>query len=198
MLLRVAVMSLLASAGHASTYTVYKQSNVVEMQKPPTIDRTFNVFYNLYKMFQSWRSSGSASETEVVTPTPVYPIAQPNRRIYTMDEQPMTNQEFAAWSQGETTTTMMAMMEEEKKMPKPEFWLFDKFSKKMDLVQMTKIFLKLIVLKKIVKFVALVGLLFFIPTLTDETIFNEVEAKGGDPRNVNVFGEFQGLKRLQS
>jgi hypothetical protein len=185
MLLVITVTGVLAFAGTSSGYTVYKQSNVIEMQQPPTIDRTFNVFYNLYKMFQSW-ASGSASN---VSSTPAYP----NRRGYTMDERPITNQEFVAWSEGETTTTMMAMMEE-KKMPKPEFWLFDKFLKRTDLVQMTKVFLKLIVLKKIVKFVALVGLLFFIPTLTDETIFNKVEAKGGDPRNVNVWGK---LKRLE-
>lgn len=190
MLLKFVLIGLVASV---SGYTVYKQSNVVEMAKPPTIDRTFNVFYNLYKMFQSWRSKGSsdeASKHQIAPPTGLYLSNNYNRRVWADEYPGMTetnHEEHGGMSESEMTT-MMVMMEE-KKNPEPQFWLFDKFSDKMDLVVMTRIFLKLIVLKKIVKFVALVGLLFFIPTLTDETIFNNVEAKGKDISNVDFYGK---------
>lgn len=55
------------------------------------------------------------------------------------------------------------------KKDEPQYWLFDNFSKKFDLLLMTKILLKLIIFKKIVKFIALVCLLFFIPALKDDS-----------------------------
>lgn len=52
--------------------------------------------------------------------------------------------------------------------PEPEFWFFDKFSNNMDYALMTKILLKLIVFKKIIKFIALICLLFLIPALNSK------------------------------
>ncbi|CAO1400874.1 unnamed protein product [Diamesa serratosioi] len=50
----------------------------------------------------------------------------------------------------------------------PQFWLFDKISNNMDYALMTKILLKIIVFKKIIKFIALICLLFLIPALNSK------------------------------
>uniref|UniRef100_A0A182NFR5 Uncharacterized protein n=1 Tax=Anopheles dirus TaxID=7168 RepID=A0A182NFR5_9DIPT len=47
----------------------------------------------------------------------------------------------------------------------PEHWLLSKLKFKFDLFTVAKILLKLVIFKKIVKFIALLCLLFFIPTL---------------------------------
>lgn len=50
-------------------------------------------------------------------------------------------------------------------MPRDEHWLFDKFKFKLDLFTIGKILIKLIIFKKIVKFIALICLLLFLPRL---------------------------------
>lgn len=79
--------------------------------------------------------------------------------------------------------TSVMKLEQEPKKEEPQFWLFDKYANKVDLLFMTKILLKIIVFKKIVKFIALVCLLFFLPTIND----NSEEKK--DSRNLNVYGK---------
>lgn len=65
----------------------------------------------------------------------------------------------------------------------PQFWFFDKFSNKMDYALMTKILLKLIVFKKIIKFIALICLLYLIPALNskDEDTDDDKMARNLDP-----------------
>lgn len=67
--------------------------------------------------------------------------------------------------------------------PEPQFWFFDKFSNNMDYALMTKILLKLIVFKKIIKFIALICLLFLIPALNskDEDTDDDKMARNLDP-----------------
>jgi hypothetical protein len=66
---------------------------------------------------------------------------------------------------------------------KSPFWLFDRFAEKTDLFLMTTVLLKLIVFKKIIKFIALIALLFFVPSLT-ETI-----TKSDDSRSLDIYGK---------
>lgn len=49
--------------------------------------------------------------------------------------------------------------------PRDEHWLFDKFKFKLDLFTIGKILIKLIIFKKIIKFIALICLLLFLPRL---------------------------------
>lgn len=59
-------------------------------------------------------------------------------------------------------------------------WLFDKFKFKLDLFTIGKILIKLIIFKKIVKFIALICLLLFLPKLQPKQM-NIVEMlAGGD------------------
>lgn len=59
-------------------------------------------------------------------------------------------------------------------------WLFDKFKFKLDLFTIGKILIKLIIFKKIVKFIALICLLLFLPRLQTKPL-NMVEMlAGGD------------------
>lgn len=60
-------------------------------------------------------------------------------------------------------------------------WLFDKFKFKLDLFTIGKILIKLIIFKKIVKFIALICLLLFLPRLQTKPL-NMVEmlTSGGD------------------
>lgn len=56
-------------------------------------------------------------------------------------------------------------MEEHSKGVSIEKWLLDKIKFKVDFYTIGKILLKLVIFKKIVKFVALICLLLFVPTL---------------------------------
>lgn len=59
-------------------------------------------------------------------------------------------------------------------------WLLDKFKFKLDLFTIGKILIKLIIFKKIVKFIALICLLLFLPRLQTKPL-NVVEMlAGGD------------------
>lgn len=65
--------------------------------------------------------------------------------------------------------------------PRDEHWLLDKFKFKLDLFTIGKILLKLIIFKKIVKFIALIGLLLFLPKLqTKHMGFMDLLAGGDD------------------
>ena len=104
-----------------------------------------------------------------------------NRRVEkatTLDE--LNKQE------GNMNSEMTSVMTPEVK-PKKEdsqFGIFDKYANRVDLLFMTKILLKIIVFKKIVKFIALVSLLFFLPTINDHS-----EDDKKDSRNLNVYGK---------
>ena len=72
--------------------------------------------------------------------------------------------------------------------PEPQFWFFDKFSNNMDYALMTKILLKLIVFKKIIKFIALICLLFLIPALNSKDEDDPDDHKMA--RNLDPYGMF--------
>lgn len=62
--------------------------------------------------------------------------------------------------------------------PRDEHWLFDKFKFKLDLFTIGKILIKLIIFKKIIKFIALICLLLFLPKLQTKQM-NIVEMLAG-------------------
>lgn len=62
--------------------------------------------------------------------------------------------------------------------PRDEHWLFDKFKFKLDLFTIGKILIKLIIFKKIIKFIALICLLLFLPKLQTKHM-NVVDMFGG-------------------
>lgn len=62
--------------------------------------------------------------------------------------------------------------------PRDEHWLLDKFKFKLDLFTIGKILLKLIIFKKIIKFIALICLLLFLPKLQTKHM-NFMDLLGG-------------------
>jgi hypothetical protein len=74
-----------------------------------------------------------------------------------------------------------------------ESWFLEKLVKKFDLVLMSKLLLKFIIFKKIVKFIAIICLLLFLPTLKKkfveaaEDVSSEEERNG---RNVKVLDAY--------
>lgn len=80
--------------------------------------------------------------------------------------------------------------------PRDEHWLLDKFKFKLDLFTIGKILIKLIIFKKIVKFIALICLLLFLPKLQAKHM-NIVDLLGGDEseEESESVGEEPGGKR---
>lgn len=62
--------------------------------------------------------------------------------------------------------------------PREENWLLDKFKFKLDLFTIGKILIKLIIFKKIIKFIALICLLLFLPKLQPKSIVNMSDLLG--------------------
>lgn len=60
----------------------------------------------------------------------------------------------------------------------PESWLLNKLKLKFSWFTLAKILLKIVIFKKIVKFIALLCLLFFIPTLKPSE--SDSDHSGGD------------------
>lgn len=64
--------------------------------------------------------------------------------------------------------------------PRDEHWLFDRFKFKLDLFTIGKILIKLIIFKKIIKFIALICLLLFLPRLQTKPLNVVDMLAGGD------------------
>jgi len=132
-------------------------------EKPKSLMDKFNVFYNIHKLF-------AATKPKQAKVIPYNGLDYDNNR-----KQDKNIEAFPTDPN----------KKEEKKDP-AQYWLYDKFTNKMDYVLMTKILLKLIVFKKIVKFIALICLLFFIPTLNED---NQGSEEDKNSRNLDVYGE---------
>lgn len=159
-----------------------------EVFESRAIDKGFKLLYNLYKMF---RSKGELTpkkpKFEIVPLNGVYSDDYYNSRVDTIDKFP-TLEDLN--KQDEKEMMMMnGMMETAVKKDEPQYWLFDKFSKKVDLVLLTKILLKLIIFKKVVKFIALVCLLFFIPAIKEDS--DKEERNVG---SLDIYGEYLLIK----
>lgn len=177
-----------------------------ELSEPRTIEKSFKLMYNLFKMFNSFKSNSQEEKKFSKVQRQMVPYNglnyelydDDNRRVTTLDRFPTLaelNKEEEMMNNRVQASTDVKDMKDMTKKEEPQFWLFDKFSKKTDLLLMTKILLKIIIFKKIVKFIALVCLLFFIPALKDENS-NTEEKKDG--RNLDVYGNnlrsFKGFK----
>ena len=148
-----------------------------EVSKPRTVDRTFNMLYNLYKMFNSSHEKKPSKKKQKLVPYDGLYYGTYD------DHQP-------AWEDNNLVEETGVMKQEEKK-KEPQFWLFDNFAKKTDLLLMTKILLKIIIFKKIVKFIALVCLLFFVPTLNDSSMNESTNSTSSEEhaKNYDVYGK---------
>lgn len=174
----------------ASSFTVNSTKlSENSLESTRSFDKHFNLF-DLIKLFSSAKSKSidgrkkSKSKGELV-PFDGLHLNDDIRRV-----EKATS--LAELNRNEGLMDMTSMMKPErdvKKEEEPQFWVFDKFASKVDLLFMTKVLLKIIVFKKIVKFIALVCLLFFLPTINDNS---EDEKK--DSRNLNVYGKRKKLK----
>lgn len=166
------------------TIVIYRYTN--DTSEPRTFEQGVNLLLKLFHTFTSlYKASGYYIGPNV--PMSKNDLIQSynngNRRVATTDKF-LTLADFNKQEGIMDNGAMMMMDNGEKKEVQPQFWLFDNFSKKMDLVNMTKIFLKLLILKKIVKFIALVCLLFFVPAFKDES---KSEAKNS--RKLDFYGK---------
>jgi hypothetical protein len=153
-----------------------------------TIGKHFNLLSGLFKMFNlmKLKSNGdgkkSKAKVEIIPFDGLYYDAKNNRRV-----EKFTNSAELNKQEGVMEMNMNTSLKDVKEVKKeePQFWLFDKYASKVDLLFMTKVLLKIIVFKKIVKFIALICLLFFLPTIND----NSDEDKK-DSRNLDVYGKY--------
>lgn len=160
-----------------------------EMYEPRGVDKGFKLLYNLYRMFKSKGELRPAKpKYEIVPLNGIYPDDYYTSRIDKLVTLADLNKQ-----DGNGMASDMMKESETKKEEEPQYWLFDKYSKKVDLVLLTKILLKLIIFKKIVKFIALVCLLFFIPAIKDDSAKEERNAG-----SLNVYGEKFDSKKIQS
>lgn len=90
-----------------------------------------------------------------------------------------------------TATSHAVASHEDKK--SHESWFVEKLLKKFDLVLMSKLLLKFIIFKKIIKFIAIICLLLFIPTLKKkfieaaEDVSSEEERKGRNYKFLDAY-----------
>ena len=70
-------------------------------------------------------------------------------------------------------------------------WLITKILKKFDIILMSKILLKLIIFKKIVKFIGIICLLFFIPTLKKKFDGDDSEEERSQFSKLDAYGELK-------
>lgn len=152
-----------------------------------TISKHFNLLYDLFKMFNSVKPKSNGDAKKSKTKVEVIPFdglnhdAYNNRRVEKFTTLAELNKQEGILDMN--MNSAIADIKDVKK-EEPQFWMFDKFTSKYDLIFMTKVLLKIIVFKKIVKFIALVCLLFFLPTIND----NSKEEKK-DSRNLDVYGK---------
>ncbi|XP_052869774.1 uncharacterized protein LOC128275343 [Anopheles cruzii] len=78
----------------------------------------------------------------------------------------------------------------------PETWLLSKLKFKFDLFTFAKILLKLVIFKKIVKFIALLCLLFFIPTLKPSSHGGHGDDSSEEERRRSYDAKFDYERRL--
>lgn len=173
----------------SSSFVIESKIDSSELSEARTIDKSFKILYDLHKMFNLFQKKHSFK----VPPLDgvLYRNPKINRRVHSIDH-------FPTLAELNKEEEMMNMMKPPKKMTdmkevstenEPFFWPFDKFSKKMDLVLLTKILLKIIIFKKIIKFIALVCLLFFIPAIKDTS---ENESEERDSRHfLQTYGELK-------
>lgn len=137
-------------------------------------------------MFKSMKSEPNGDGKKSKTKFEVVPydgLYNNNRRVEKFVTLAELNKQEGIMNMNMNTDMAMKDDKEVKK-EESQFWLFDKYANKVDLLFMTKVLLKIIVFKKIVKFIALICLLFFLPTINDNS---EEEKK--DSRNFDVYGK---------
>lgn len=184
---RILLIFLVCCATLVSSYSVdfdFRNDTSPRLSEPRLMFKSLNLLYNLYKMFSPLKSSEKEinvnSRHDLVPINGIFRYGDPNnRRVTTIDRFPT----LAELNKEEGIMEPVKPMTDVKK-DEPEFWLFDKFSKRVDLLYMAKILLKIIIFKKIVKFIALVCLLFFIPALNDNSSTDESR----DSKNLDFYG----------
>lgn len=152
-------LSFIINAHHNLT------ENSADVTIPRTIDKTVELLFNFYDMVNDVKKS--LKKPPSTRKQQVIPYDGLNYDQY--NNQP-------TW-EDHNIGQEIEVVKKEKKKPEPQFWVFDNFAKKNNLLLMTKVLLKLIIFKKIVKFIALVCLLFFVPTLKDTSATNSTSSE---------------------
>jgi hypothetical protein len=174
MLLRVViVMSLLIFANSVDGLSVYKVNITKELEdseKPRTIDKALSLMFDLYKVYNSLKvikkpsslKKSAKVKNEIIPFDGLFFGDYFNRKVDTIERFPTLV---------DINKQEMIMMDDEmkdkdaKKKEDPHYALIKKYLKDMNVVLIIKLMLKFIIFKGIVKFIALVCLLFFVPTL---------------------------------
>lgn len=164
------------------------QGSAYQPEQERTFGKNIKLAYNLYKLFNPSKTNSenlSNAKHDLIPYNGLYlDDYHDNRRVTTIDRFPTLaelNRE-EAMKGNEVESTMKDTMQKDEG---PSFGIFDKFAKKTDLLFMAKVLLKIIIFKKIVKFIALICLLFFIPAIKDDSDDDKKE----DSRNLDIYGE---------
>lgn len=109
-----------------------------------------NVFFSVFDFVDNLMVKNQEKLTRQATTTTPNPM--------TMMDLVMNKQQFSQMQVIEAPDT-----------PTNSFvYLWNKFKEKIDILLLSKVLLRLIVFKKLVKFLALIGLLFYLPTLKQD------------------------------
>lgn len=149
-------------------------NNETEINQSRSIEKSANLVLQLYKMFNSAKEAPKPQQNFEIVPYDGLGIFKRKKTHGNLEK-------FDTLAHLKKQIRIVDKKMGEKNNSEPEFWFFDKFSNKIDLVWMTKILLKLIVFKKVVKFIALICLLFFLPALKDNTTSVDEDSRNLDP-----------------
>lgn len=186
-MLKIVIVSVALIANLSSSASVHY---IEDQSKDPTdlptarfIEKSVNLVTQLFKTFESLKSDANGEKKVANIKHDLIPYDG-------MSYDPMQG----GWHDLE----LIDDHHKEKKKPEPQFWVFDNFSKKVDLIFLTKVLLKIIVFKKIIKFIALVCLLFFLPTLKDDSssAHGSSEEKK-EERSLDIYGSTRLFHKLE-
>lgn len=171
--------ALTTSLASSASVDIFKSQSLdpTELATPRFIEKSVTLLTQLFKAFTSMKEE--AQREQKVAKLKYDLVPYDGLSYYDPTYSDWHSHEKIKEQKTETTT-------------QPTFWVFDNFSKKVDLITLTKVILKIIVFKKIVKFIALVCLLFFLPTLNDTSTTSSTSnnsTESHEERSLDIYGK---------
>lgn len=196
MLLKIViVLSLMAVTSLSDALSVTKVNSTREVQaKPRTVDKTLSLLFDLFKLYNSIKSKKKPSvlkksskvKNSIVPFDGLFFDDYFNQKVDAIDRFPtladINKQEIMMKAEDMKDKDKDALTKND-----PHHSLIKKYLKDMNVLVLIKVFLKLIIFKGIVKFIALVCLLFFLPTLNVANTASTGSSE--ESRDLDVFGK---------
>ena len=186
-----------------SAYDEKTNSYVSNSYQPPS-SSNFGSSYSVHSAPSSSFSPSSSYGTPSITygaPSSSYGTPSGMSSYYSQSSQPSYGPPSSSYGSSHTSygsppspTYYPAVVKQPEAQKSNSEWFVTKMMKKFDLILMSKILLKLIIFKKIVKFIGIICLLMFIPMLKKK--FEEHTSESGEEeedrriKHLDSYGEF--------